>query len=99
MGAVKNLELEYKVDLSSFKNHLEKSAQGIDDILKIYHDAIKASSRESKLQQQIQELKIEIEKSKRNAQTAEIVDSEFFRDLNYKAKKMRESITKNKTNP
>jgi len=53
----------------------------------------KVSSREKDLRQQVQELKIEINQKKRNAQVNEIVDSDFFRDLKSKAGEMRNRMT------
>jgi HAMP domain-containing protein len=48
-------------------------------------------SREQKLKQQVQELKIEIDETKRQKQVSEIVDTDFFKDLQTKARQMRAS--------
>jgi methyl-accepting chemotaxis protein len=49
----------------------------------------KVSTREHTLRQQVQELKIEIDEVKRKAQVAEIVETDFFRDLKTKADRLR----------
>ena len=50
----------------------------------------KVYKREEVLRQQLRDLKIEIDQSKRQKQVSEIVDSEFFQDLRTKAQKMRD---------
>jgi methyl-accepting chemotaxis protein len=49
----------------------------------------KVYKREQKLRQQVEELKIEIDEAKRSSQVSEIVDTDFFRDLQAKATRMR----------
>jgi nitrate/nitrite-specific signal transduction histidine kinase len=49
----------------------------------------KVYQREQKLRQQVEELKIEIDEAKRSNQVSEIVDTDFFRDLQAKASRMR----------
>ena len=49
---------------------------------KVYH-------REQTLRRQVEELKIEIDEAKRSRQVEEIVDSDFFRDLQSRADRMR----------
>jgi energy-coupling factor transport system substrate-specific component len=46
-------------------------------------------AREDNLKQQVEELRIEIDESKRQKQVADIIDSDFFRDLRGKAANMR----------
>ncbi|MCJ7431915.1 MAG: ECF transporter S component [Anaerolineales bacterium] len=46
--------------------------------------------REESLRQQVQELRIEIDNTKRARQVSEITDSDYFRELQEKIKKMRE---------
>jgi methyl-accepting chemotaxis protein len=48
-------------------------------------------AREQQLKQQLQDLKIEIDESKRKKQVSEIVETDFFKDLQAKARKMRSS--------
>lgn len=51
--------------------------------------AVEVQAREQKLKQEIQKLKIEIDEKKRAKEVNEIVDTEYFRDLQKKAKDMR----------
>ncbi len=51
--------------------------------------ALEAYIREQKLQQQIQQLKIEIDEVKRQKQVSEIVDTDFFQDLRSKVRSLR----------
>lgn len=50
----------------------------------------KVYKREQFLRQQVKELKIEIDQTKRQKQVGEIVESEFFQELRVKAQKMRQ---------
>lgn len=50
--------------------------------------------RETKLRQQVQELKIEIDKSKQAKQVAEIVGTDSFKNLKQKLKKLKSSRKK-----
>lgn len=52
-------------------------------------------AREAQLKQQIRSLKIEIDKSRKEREVKEIVETDYFRDLQSKAKQMR----KRKDNP
>jgi nitrate/nitrite-specific signal transduction histidine kinase len=49
----------------------------------------KVYQREQSLRKQVAELKIEIDETKRQQQVSEIVDSDFFQDLQNKARQMR----------
>ena len=51
--------------------------------------ALEAYIRERALQQEIQQLRIEIDESKRQKQVSEIVETDFFRDLQTRARSMR----------
>lgn len=51
--------------------------------------ALEAYIREQSLKQQIQQLRIEIDEVKRQKQVSEIVDSDFFQDLQEKARSIR----------
>ncbi|MBN1679626.1 MAG: HAMP domain-containing protein [Anaerolineae bacterium] len=53
----------------------------------------KVHQREQKLKQQVSELQIIIDESKRQSQVEEIVESDFFRELQQKAKMMRDGFT------
>jgi hypothetical protein len=50
-------------------------------------------SREEKLRQQVTTLQIMIDESKRQEQVAEITDTDFFRELQQKANRMRQRHT------
>jgi HAMP domain-containing protein len=52
----------------------------------------KVYQREQTLRKQVEALKIEIDDTKRKAQVSEIADTEFFRDLQKKAREMRQRI-------
>lgn len=54
--------------------------------------ALEAYIRERDLQQEIQQLRIEIDEVKRQKQVSEIVETDFFRDLQIKAKTMRNRV-------
>lgn len=49
----------------------------------------KVHKREQSLRRQVEELRIQIDEKKRSEQVAEIVDTDFFRDLRTKARTMR----------
>uniref|UniRef100_B8HVV8 histidine kinase n=1 Tax=Cyanothece sp. (strain PCC 7425 / ATCC 29141) TaxID=395961 RepID=B8HVV8_CYAP4 len=56
------------------------------------HMAAEVYGREQRLQQQIQQLKIEIDQEKRVRQVAEITESGFFRDLQQRAALLRKKV-------
>lgn len=47
-------------------------------------------SREQKLKQQVRDLRIEIDETKRTKQVKEIVETDFFQDLTAKAQVLRD---------
>jgi CHASE3 domain sensor protein/GAF domain-containing protein len=51
--------------------------------------ALESYIREQALRQEIQQLRIEIDETKRQQQVSEIVDTDFFQDLRTKARKLR----------
>jgi hypothetical protein len=51
--------------------------------------ALEAYVREQSLRQEIQQLRIEIDEAKRQQQVSEIVDTDFFSELQAKAREMR----------
>jgi methyl-accepting chemotaxis protein len=53
----------------------------------------KVAARERSLKKQVQELRIEIDRVKQTAQVSEIVETDFFQDLQAKAKNMRRRAT------
>lgn len=75
-----------------------QSGRSCDEITKLAYVfeimVDKVYQREQSLRHQVEELKIEIDEAKRHSQVREIVDSDFFRDLQEKAK-----VLKGRTNP
>jgi HAMP domain-containing protein len=51
----------------------------------------KVRAREQRLKQQVAELRIEIDQAKREKHVSEITDTDYFRELQQKARKLRES--------
>jgi HAMP domain-containing protein len=82
-------EGNYEQDLSSIRTGISRDEIGIlAEVFQIMVDKVR--QREENLKQQVQELKIEIDEVKRTKQVGEIVESEFFKDLQMKARKIRE---------
>ena len=48
-------------------------------------------AREQRLQQQLQELRIEVDEAKKARQVAEITETEYFRELRQRARKLRQA--------
>jgi WD40 repeat protein len=60
-------------------------------LARIFHQmAITVYQRTQRLKQQVQELRIQIDETKRQEQVAEVVETEFFQDLQRRAKSLRE---------
>lgn len=80
-------EGDYNQDFSS----LSRGAQDEISVLaaNFAHMVDKVYHREQNLRRQVEELKIEIDDAKRSRQVNEIVDTDFFRDLQAKADRMR----------
>jgi len=72
---------------------LQRATQGSDEVSQLarvfsrMYDEVQA--REEKLKRQVAELKIEIDLSKQQKEVAEITDTDFFRQLQQKAQRMR----------
>ena len=81
-------EGDYEQDLSDmWKRNLHDE---ISTLARVFDSMVdKVHQREQTLRHQVEELKIEIDEAKRRAQVSEIVDSDFFRDLQSKAHKVR----------
>lgn len=73
--------------------HLDRVAKRADELgqlARVFQNmAREVYIREQKLKQQVQELKIEIDETKRRKQVNEIVETDFFKDLQAKARNMR----------
>jgi methyl-accepting chemotaxis protein len=60
---------------------------------RVFHQMVdKIAMREFSLKQQVEGLRIEIDQARRNKQVNEIVESDFFHDLQVKARHMRKHI-------
>jgi WD40 repeat protein len=60
-------------------------------LARIFHQmAITVYERTQRLKQQVQELRIQIDEAKRQEQVAEVVETEFFQDLQRRAKNLRQ---------
>jgi DNA-binding response OmpR family regulator len=53
--------------------------------------AKEVSAREQRLKQQVQDLRIRVDEANKNRQVKDITDTEYFQDLQQKAKRLRES--------
>jgi methyl-accepting chemotaxis protein len=81
-------EGNYETNLSALKN--AKVKDEISTLADVFDIMVgKVYQREQNLRRQVEELKIEIDEVKRSKQLNEIVDTDFFRELQNKAKVMR----------
>ena len=81
-------EGDYEQDLSNLTNR--RFPDEISTLAQVFELMMaKVRTREQTLKQQVAELRIEIDEAKRSAQVSEIVDSDFFQDLQLKARQMR----------
>jgi nitrate/nitrite-specific signal transduction histidine kinase len=76
---------------------LERATQGRDEVSQLARVFIRMTdevrAREEKLMRQVQDLKIEIDLAKQETQVAEITETDFFRELQQKAQRMRARAT------
>ncbi|MCX6053386.1 MAG: HAMP domain-containing protein [Chloroflexi bacterium] len=80
-------EGNYEVDLS---HRFVRFPDEVTKLAEVFGLMVgKVARRESSLRKQVEELRIEIDDSKRKKQVSEIVESEFFRELQGKAQEMR----------
>ncbi|MGI5834956.1 MAG: hypothetical protein ACOX87_00510 [Chloroflexota bacterium] len=79
---------------------LEKT-EASDEISKLSHMfgrmALEVIVREEKLRLQVQQLRIEIDESKKVRQVAEITETDYFQSLKQKARKLRTNATQEGT--
>jgi nitrate/nitrite-specific signal transduction histidine kinase len=87
--AARALELGNSPD----RARLQRATQGRDEVSQLARVfgrmADEVQSREGKLKRQVEELKIEIDLAKQESQVAEITETDFFRELQQKAQRMR----------
>jgi hypothetical protein len=70
--------------------HVTSWGDELGQLARVFGDMVVAvQARERALKQQVQELRIEINQAKRDRHVKEIVEGDFFQDLQDKAKKMR----------
>jgi len=80
---------DYEVDFTRlYSTRVQDEVDTLAGVFKLMVD--KVYSREKNLRERVQQLEIMIDESKRDKQVQEIVDSDFFRDLQEKAKKVRD---------
>jgi hypothetical protein len=86
-------EGDYEQDLSLLAK--DRFPDEIDTLARVFGIMVeKVREREQSLRRRVEELQIIVDKSKRDKQVLEIVDSDFFQDLQDKAKAMRKRSTK-----
>jgi HAMP domain-containing protein len=70
--------------------HVTSWGDELGQLARIFSDMVVAvQARERKLRQEVQELRIEIDQTKRDRHVKEIVEGDFFQDLQDKARKLR----------
>jgi len=78
------------------RNELQRVMRGRDEVSQLARVfsrmADEVQAREASLKRQVVELKIEIDLAKQDAQVAEVTESDFFRELQQKAQRMRPRI-------
>ena len=91
-------EGDYKQDLSSlFQTRLQDE---IDALARDFASMVsKVYQREQTLRMEVQQLRIEIDKTKQQKQVDEIVESDFFKDLQNKAGVMRRRSQRSSESP
>jgi HAMP domain len=81
-------EGDYEQDLSGLLR--QRFPDEIDTLAQVFQIMVdKVYQREQTLRRQVQELQIMVDETKKKQQVDEIADSDFFRDLQAKAKKLR----------
>ncbi|HPH96841.1 MAG TPA: HAMP domain-containing protein [Anaerolineaceae bacterium] len=87
-------EGDYNQDLTSLtKGFLRDEINIMAEVFAVM--VSKVYKREQTLRNQVEQLKIEIDEAKRQSQVSEIVDTDFFRDLQSKASKLRQRRGRN----
>jgi hypothetical protein len=82
---------DYTQDLSSMLGGSTRDE--ISTLTEVFQIMVgKVREREQKLIEQVEELKIEINEAKRKAQVSEIVDSDFFKELQNKSQALRQRV-------
>jgi hypothetical protein len=88
-AAARSLEKGEEYDSEKLKPAM-RSRDELGNLARIFDKmALEVRAREQKLRQQIADLRIEIDVAKRTQQVSEIADTDYFRDLQAKARQLR----------
>jgi nitrate/nitrite-specific signal transduction histidine kinase len=88
-------EGDYDQDFSGVRVPIRDEIDTLANVFEIMIE--KVARREEKLKQQVAELQIQIDHSKRDEQVKEIVDNDFFQSLQSKAYEMRSRRSQQET--
>lgn len=92
-GVAKKIgEGDYQQELRKSESSYQDEIDTLTEVFKVMVD--KVAQREQSLRARVHQLEIMIDKSKLTKQVTEIVESEFFQDLQSKVKDMRNRFTK-----
>ncbi len=81
-------EGDYEQDMSAL--HAGKLRDEVSTLAQVFEIMVgKVRAREESLKRQVQELRIEIDQTKKARHVQEIVDTDYFKDLQAAARKMR----------
>lgn len=88
-GAAQSLEQGEPFEPARLKA-VERGADELAQLARVFSKmAVQVESREKKLKQEVAQLRIEIDETKRARQVAEIADTDYFQSLQKKVKKIR----------
>ena len=91
-------EGDYDQDFEAIANtNLPDEITTLTNVFEIMADKVRA--REQTLRERVRKLEIMIDEQKRDEQVSEIVDSDFFQDLQARAKEMRERSRRRQSDP
>jgi len=76
-----------------------QAAPALESALFLQQEMEAARQREAQLQEQLQELRIEIDQARRDRQVAEITETDFFQSLKKKAEFMRKRVDSSQKSP
>ncbi|HET9496093.1 MAG TPA: GAF domain-containing protein [Chloroflexia bacterium] len=81
-------------DLKLLNTVASQTAPAVENALLYEKTLREAREREERLQQQVEDLRIELDEARQAKQVAEITESDYFRQLRYQADNLREIIEK-----
>lgn len=74
-------------------NEVAQRTDALGRLARVFQNmAYEVKAREERLKQEVQQLRIEIDRNKEAARVAEIVDTDYFKDLQQRASKLRQSF-------